>query len=1007
MNKHTYNRQGWNKRSRKRRTKSSPLSSVLGAISPKNILLTGVALVILGSLIGLIGFAFIARNLPNPNSLTERTISQTTKIYDASEEHVLYEIFGDENRTLKQLQEGFCNDDDTIDFDENGIPLYAVQATIAAEDRSFCEHGGFDVRGLTRAVIQNLMGNRVGGSTLTQQLVKNAILSSEKTLTRKFKELILSVELERRYSKDEILQIYFNEIPYGSTYYGMEAAAQNYFRTSVNELTIAQAATLAALPKAPTTYLNNPDRLLVRRNYLITEMNELGFITDEQRDTALAEETPVEVSLTNIDAPHFVLYVKELLEETYGRRAVEEGGMKVVTTLDYDMQLIAEEEVAKGVDENGERYGFTNAALVAIDPDNGHIKSMVGSKDYFNDEIDGQVNVTTRLRQPGSSFKPIVYTKAFEMGYTPNTVTWDVLTTFPTLTGNYTPNNYDLEERGPVRLRDALQGSLNISAVKMVYMVGVENALDFATSLGYTSFGDHSAFGLSLVLGGGEVQLLEHTNAYATFANDGKHYDTAAILRVEDADGTILEEWKKRDAKEVIEPNVARTITHVLSDNGARTPFFGASSYLQLGDRPVAAKTGTTNDSRDAWLMGYTPSLAVGVWAGNNDNSTMNQGAGGSTAAGPIWNGFFSRALANTAIEAFPSPEILPTGKAMLDGEIATTSVIVDRASGKLATEYTPESFREERLYAQYHNLLHYVDRADPLGAAPSNPEQDAMYEPWESAIQTWLDAKQEETGIEILTEDPPTEEDDLHVPKNFPTVKIKSPDNNEELDDRTITIDLATDAPRGVTRAEFYIDGQFLGSDTKSPFRLTTTIPSSISRGVHTIKAIAYDDIDNAGSDTVNIEINSDATNTTFELIDPKNGQEIERTEDLYTVVISLENPDDYSIVSLYADPLTGGAREVAGQITNPSSPFLTIDWALPESGTWALSANAKGSEDLTTAGILVTVIPTETTSTETNDEVANESEANANTEGTNEEPQDSSTTEIFIPDSDLNIFN
>ena len=959
----------------------------------KNAILIGIVFVFAGSL-GILGLmAFISRDLPNPDSLTERTISQTTKIYDRTGEHVLYEIFGDENRTLKKLQEGFCSDDENLERDENGIPLFAVQATIAAEDRNFCTHGGFDVKGLVRAVFQNLIGNRVGGSTLTQQLVKNAILSNEKTLIRKVKELILSLELERRYSKDEILQIYFNEIPYGSTYYGMEAAAQNYFGISVNELTLAQAATLSALPKAPTTYLNNPDRLEARRDYILDEMLQLAFITQEQYDSAIAEQTPVDVAITNISAPHFVLYVKELLEQEYGRITVEEGGLKVITTLDYDMQMIAEEEVKKGVDENVEKYGLTNAALVAIDPKTGQILSMVGSKDFFDEEIDGQVNVSTRLRQPGSSFKPIVYTKAFELGYTPNTVLWDVVTTFPTVTGDYTPNNYDGTERGPVRILNALQLSLNIPAVKMVNMVGVENALDFATSLGYTSFGDHSAFGMSLVLGGGEVQLLEHTAAYAILANDGVRNETISILKVEDADGEILQEWKQKQGKKIIDENVARTTSYVLTNNEARAPVFGANSYLQLGERPVAAKTGTTNDYRDGWLMGYTPSLATGVWVGNNDNTPMNK-AGGSIGAGPIWNGFMKRVMEGRPIETFPTPEIKQTGKAVLDGEIGSTTVTIDRASGKLATEYTPDSYREEKTFAQYHSILHYVDRDDPTGPAPESPEDDEQYAAWEAGIQKWIEKKQAETGIEISSEDPPTEEDDLHVPRNFPSVKITSPDQNDSVNGRTLTMQISADAPRGVSRTEFYIDGLFLGSDSSTPFSLSTALPSSVGRGAHTVKAIAYDDIDNAGSDTVTIQVESEGSDTSFELIDPKNGQTIERSADTYTIVVSIDDPESYRSVNVYAQSLGSGAEELVGQILNPGSPFLTFDWILPASGTWAVSARAisdDGSAELSTAGTLVEIVAQEEVDPGFSQGEAEDSEEAA---------------ELFIPDSNLDLF-
>ena len=953
---------------------------------------------IAGSLI-LVGIiAYMSRNLPNPDSLTERTISQTTKIYDKSGENLLYEIFGDENRTLKQLKEGFCHDDKKMSFDETGVPIFAVQATIAAEDRKFCSHGGFDVRGILRAVFQNLRGKRVGGSTLTQQLVKNAILSNEKTISRKIKELMLSIELERRYSKDEILQIYFNEIPYGSTFYGIEAASQNYFNKTANDLTLSEAATLASLPKAPTTYLNNPDRLHARRNYILNEMNELGFITNEEAEQAIKEETPTEIQVINIKAPHFVMYVKEQLEELYGRRTVEEGGLKVITTLDFEIQEIAEEEVKKGVEEIGEIKGFNNASLVAINPKNGHILSMVGSKDFFDDEIDGQVNIATRLRQPGSSFKPIVYTKAFELGYTPNTVLWDVVTEFASATGPYIPNNYDLEERGPVRVRNALQGSLNIPAVKMIYLVGIENALDFAKKLGYTSFNDYSNFGLSLVLGGGEVKLLEHVNAYAVLANDGIRNDHVSILKVEDSNGVVLDEWKERDGKIVIDENITRTINHVLSDNDARTPFFGASSTLNIPGYKVAAKTGTTNDYRDGWLMGYTPSISIGVWAGNNDNTKMKKGSGGSSAAGPIWNSFTKKVLQKIPSENFPSPIIESTGKQILDGEIASQKIIIDKMSGKIATEFTPESQKEEVLFAEYHSALHYINKSDPTGSKPKNPENDSQYEFWENAIQQWIKKKEEETGIKITQNAPPTETDDVHTTKNIPIVHFLTPIEGQDFE-RELSVEINAQAPRGISRIELYIDGQYLDSDSNYPYKFVNTLPAQIKKGFHTIKAIAYDDVENAGSDTISININQNSKDAVIEIIDPTNKQKIERIIDEYTVVLQLKDPNNYLAVTIYANPIGAGKKQTVGQIINPSTPFVTIPWLLPKNGSWALSAKARpkdGSKDIFSTGSIVYI-----KSVETNESNKEDSES-IETEETNNDLEE----EIFIPIEEITLF-
>jgi penicillin-binding protein 1C len=961
MSQHIYNKQSWKKSGRPLSVPRKIWETFRKTAIGKNLWLIFLFFVILGSLFALGLFALASRNLPSPSSLTERRVSQTTKIYDRTGEHLLYEIAGNENRTLKQFQSGFCEPNNTnLSLDPKGIPLYAVQATIAAEDRKFCEHGGFDVKGLARAVFLNLIGQRVGGSTLTQQLVKNAILSNEKTYTRKIKELILSIGLEQKYSKDEILQIYFNEIPYGSSYYGIEAASQNFFGKSVNELSVAEAATLAALPKAPTTYLNNPDMLQARRNYILGEMQKLGFIDKTTVDSAKSADTAVNIRLTNITAPHFVMDVKAKLEEDYGRRHVEEGGLRVITTLDYELQKIAEEEVKNGVEARSEQYGFSNASLVAQDPKTGQILALVGSKDFFDKTIDGQVNVSTRLRQPGSSFKPIVFAKAFEQGYTPNTVLWDVTTNFPTDVGQYTPNNYDLKERGPIMMRDALQMSLNIPAVKTVYLVGVEQTLDFATSLGYSSFSNHANFGLSIVLGGGEVKLVEHVNTYATFANDGKLHEQVSILRVEDANGSILSEWKQKDPKQVISENAAHMISNVLSDNNARVPVFGAKSSLQLGDRPVAAKSGTTNDYHDAWLMGYTPSLAAGVWVGNNNNKAMKNRADGSIVAGPIWNAFMKRAHEKTPNTAFPTPDIHPTGKPVLDGSLGAQTLIIDRASQKLATEFTPDTYKESRVYGGYHEILHFVIPSEPQGSIPEKPENDPHYAAWEAGLQTWLQKRQQETGIQLITTNPPTEQDDLHIPSNTPTIHIQSPINNTIINNYSLPVSLTASAPRGISHVEYYIDEYFIGSVRNGLFDTVLTIPNTIPKGIHSLKAVAYDDIDNSASDVVSIQIEAETQENILSLIDPKNGQIIEKTSGSYTVVTTLKNPQSISAVTIFAEQVGTQTKTIIGHFTDPTSPFVTTEWNIPSSGKWVLSATAQSKsipEVFTTGGNVIEI--------------------------------------------------
>lgn len=938
----------------------------------KNLFLLGLVLAAAGTLALFAVFAYVSHDLPDPNSLTKRVIKQSTKIYDRTGEHLLREISGDETRTLVKIQEGFCKDQADIPTDPNGIPLRALQATITAEDRNFCNHFGFSVKGLLRAVVYG--GSRGGGSTLTQQLVKNAILSNEQTLTRKLKELILSVELERRYSKDEILQIYFNEIPYGSTYYGIQAAATNFYGKPVNDLTLAETATIAAIPQLPTFYINNPDRLKVRRDWILDGMVEMGFITADEAAKAKAEDTPLKDAKERkglIQAPHFVFYVKSLLEETYGARAVEEGGLKVITSLDYDLQKLAEDAVAKGVEERGKLHKFNNAALVAADPKTGQILAMVGSKDYFgkpepegcipgkNCSFEPNANVALRPRQPGSSFKPIVYSKALDLGYTPNTILWDVNIAFPTVTGPYTPKDYDLKERGPLRMRDALQGSLNLPAVQLMYMVGIERALDFAQTLGYTTLNDRSRFGLSLVLGSGEVKLLEHTLAYAALDNDGVWQGAHPILKVTDAEGNVLQEWQPTDGTRVMQSNTSKMITNILSDNAARTYIFGPNSPLQLGGIPAAAKSGTTNKNYDAWTMGYVPSLVTGVWVGNNDNSQMGAKADGSVVAAPIWNAFMKGALNGKPVESFPAPDIPQTGKPVLDGDMPGLRVTLDRVSGLLATEYTPPSTREERLYAEYHSLLHYVDPADPLGPPPANPAQDDQYAAWEAGIADWIRREEERTGIKVSNQQPPTEYDPVHTPGNRPSVFLQSPTPDSAIAGRVLDVSASAAAPRGVTRVEFYADEHLLGTDTSAPFSLSTRLPASVGRGIHTIKAVAYDDVENAGTTTVNVQVLDDSQGGAFDITDPRQDQTIERNTPTYTVTVTAEKPQGIRSVSLYAQKIGSVTRTQVGTSANIASPFIQFAWTLPEDGEWILTASGTtlSGEALETQGTHVSI--------------------------------------------------
>ncbi len=688
-------------------------------------------LVIVGAVFSIIALAMIAwisRDLPNPNQLINREIAQSTKIFDRTGENVLYEVSGDQKRTLVTLEQ---------------IPLTAREASIAVEDKNFYKHGGFSVWAMFRTAITNVIYQRsAGGSTLTQQFIKNAVLSNEKTLTRKIKELILAQRIEKKFSKDEILQMYLNEIPYGSNAYGIQAASQKYFGKDVKDTTLAEQAVLAALPQSPSRYSPygpNLDILLGRKNYILDLMVEQGYISDSEKEEAKKQDIKFQKPETSITAPHFVMYIKALLSEKYGEKMIEQGGLKIYTTIDYDKQKIADEVVREQSKNFQTKYNANNAALVAIDPKTGQILAMVGSRDYFDNSIQGQVNVATSHRQPGSSMKPIVYASLFEKGYTPNTILYDVVTNFSTDPNNpYIPHNYNLLENGPVTIRKALAGSLNIPAVKAMYLTGVKNVIELAQSLGYTSLNNTDDYGLSLVLGGGEVELMEHTNAYSAFARDGQISPITSILKIEDKDGNILEEYKD-NSKKALTSNTARYINSILSDNAARSFTFGLKNYLTLADRPVAAKTGTTNDYRDAWTIGYTPSIVVGVWVGNTDNKEMKRGADGSVIAAPIWNDFMKKVLVNTPVETFKEPENIKTGKNILDGIMPSLGKIkLDKRTGNYASANTPEEFVTYKEVFEHHAILYYVDKSDPLGSQPSSPEKDSQFKLWEEPVLRW-----------------------------------------------------------------------------------------------------------------------------------------------------------------------------------------------------------------------------------------------------------------------------
>ena len=893
----------------------------------KKILYYGISLLIVGLLLGSVviagALAWYSKDLPDPNTLMSRDVPQSTKIYDRTGETILFEIHGDEQRTLVPLTD---------------IPEDAQWASISVEDKDFYKHHGIYWRGILRAMTLGLIQNQrvQGTSTLTQQFVKNAILTNERSITRKLKELILSIQIERTFTKDQILQLYLNEIPYGSTYYGIESASQGYFGKPAKELTLDEAALLAALPQAPGLYSpygtgsrgDNRDLLVGRQHLILNLMAEQGYISQESADEAkkidtLAKLAPKRVG--NIRAAHFVEYIRSELTEKYGQRVVEQGGLKVITTLDWGKQQVAEEEVLKDVEDRGDAYGFTNAALISLDPKTGQIIAMVGSKYFFDQENDGQVNVTLRPRQPGSSFKPIVYTAAFLKGYTPDMTLWDVNTVFKTDTGTYAPRNYSLDQNGPISAREALQRSLNTPAVKLMYLVGVPRVLDFAESLGYTTLTDRSRFGLSLALGGGEVTLLEHARAYGTFALEGEQMPLASILRVEDPTGKVLEEWKAPNPKRIFNADAAHTISNVLT-----------GTSVHLTGRPVAAKTGTTNSYHDAWVMGYTPSIVTGVWVGNNSNKAMHRGAAGETVAAPIFKNYMNRILKDTPVESFPASPAITTDKPFLTGKGTESTVRIDTVTGKLATAYTPEQFIKEETFHEAHSELWYIDKDDPLGPAPSRPENDIQFANWESAVLEWAQKNNWNT-----TSTAPTEYDDVHTKENQPALRILSPNAHDVWASRNETVQVQASASRGVSRIEAKMGSTLIGA-THGQETIPVFIPNEIPAGYYEIIVTAYDDVGNQTEDRRIINLTADDAsngNGTVTITSPIQGEVLRASDFPKSISSQITNPSSVKQVTFYLRDKTSGVTRLLANFSNLTEATKAFAWnEVPSPGFYEL---------------------------------------------------------------------
>lgn len=864
----------------------------LRSLARRRAIPTVLAVLGFGSLLIAATVLWWSKDLPDPQKIGSRQIIESTKIFDRTNTHLLYEI-GEIKRTAIAL---------------NDIATHLKQAALAAEDDQFYEHHGIDFKGLIRGlIIKPLSGKRVqGGSTITQQLIKNSILTPERTIRRKAKEAILAFELEQRFTKDEILEMYLNEIPYGSQNYGVEAAAQTFFVKSAADVSLAQAAILAALPKAPTYYSpygSHFEDLKSRQENILQRMVGLNMVSQAEADQAREEELRFAPRSESINAPHFVFYIKEQLDQEYGERVVEQGGLLVTTTLDMRLQKIAEETLTEHK-EAINQLGASNAALVALDPKTGDILAMVGSLDYFNEEIDGNVNVTIRHRSPGSSIKPFVYAAAWQKGYTPDTILIDAETNFGQ---GYTPKNYDLEQRGPVTMRVALANSLNIPSVKTLYLAGVKNATNLAQQMGMTSLNDPDRYGLSLVLGGGEVRLLDEVSAYGVFANDGLRLPHQAILKVQDGADTLFDSAEDDDqsrSEQVISSQLARIVTNVLSDNTARALTFGTRSYLQLGSRPVAAKTGTTQEFRDGWTLGYTPSLAAGVWVGNNDNTPMGKKAPGASTAAPIWNTFMREALSNTPIEQFVRPAPLtdvPHG--ILRGEISEVKGKWEREAGIIYTADCPVALGTPTTFKEIHNLLFYVRRDNPRGIPPANAQADPQFNHWKEGVTKWRNEHNEKNKDNPekphYVDSLPTLTCDAGDSEDLPKVHITEPDTSV-LTDSPITVKVEVDSPDPLKEVRFIFGGQEVATrSADEPYEVSLTFADDFS-GRQTLLVLAITENNLIGRAHRTFIINPDDSPPAITLHTPQNGKVFQATNFPLAVKVTATDKSGIELVDV-----------------------------------------------------------------------------------------------------------
>lgn len=803
-------------------------------------------------------FLFYSRELPDPNQLLERSDELSSKLYDRNGLPI-YEVYGEKNRQLIKLEE---------------VSNHMANATLAVEDANFYNHQGFYFLGMIRGTINSALGKGLqSGSTLTQQVVKNAVLTQEQTLTRKIKELSMALQLENKYSKDQIIQMYLNETPYGGQNYGVFTAAKAYFNKHPRDLTLAQSAYLAGLPQSPTRYSYfgaDPEAGLDRKNYVLHLMRTKGwvgadgqryFISEEEYELAKEEDLGFQKGYIDFKAPHFVFYVKQELAEIFGEEMVEQGGLEVTTTLDLEFQDAVQEIVREEVDRaSAAGYNLGNGALVAVEPESGYILAMVGSKDYFADQypegctsgaegaegcvFDPNVNVATSLRQPGSSIKPLTYATMLSQGYTAAFPFMDVKTNFPGSAPDqpYIPVNYDGMYRGPMSLRRSLGSSLNIPAVKALQIVGIDNMLETAEKLGITTLTERERYGLALTLGGGETRLVEMTGAFATFGNKGMHMDPSAIIEVKNARGQVLYR-NKTIGKEAISEEVAFLISDILSDDGARSAVFGTNSLLNIPGHQVAVKTGTTDDLRDNYAMGYTKDVAIGVWVGNNNNAAMSRIASGITGATPIWHRAMVEFLSGKPAHKFDTPT-------------SVQKMTVDSLTGMLPQDDFPSRSEwfikgtEPTAPSAWYQRLE-ICKPDKKLASEACREADkteiksyidikAELPEWQQYVDSWIDDnyKNDERYFPPRTVSALEFDDDGKVKGGGIAVRIANFKDDDKVPLR-FRLEVEVSSASSVEYVRIYLDGKEITEDKSEPYGYNFEF-SSGDAGEHRFRAKA-----------------------------------------------------------------------------------------------------------------------------------------------------------------------